>query len=365
MENKDFIKDTFNRTWYLVNFEKMNWKIHKVKENGIKFDGYGKDSMNNLKRTFKIIADPPISYNGYGEDKELYLNENDAKMFIEMKIGKTPYTDQEIDRFKYQSTWTIGKIYDDFQQSIYEDEINNVLSKITIGEREETNYVKICKTPQVFENIGFLNKDFLMKRGKIRVCNLPIEEGGHGITKEQLYNLPKLLSNPAIIMRSYTQKQSFVAILNDIDNNKLPILVSINPNSKGFYDFEQINTNVITSIYGRTKFNEFIDRAIQDDKIIYTNKEIINELEKKLDMKIFNLNYIQNNFNNDKENKYEELIDGIKNKYTKPEQFVKSMNKVKETEGIDIAIKKLQGLKKDFEQSDAIKNQTKNQSFKM
>ena len=49
----------------------------------------------------------------------------------------------------------------------------------------------------------------------------------------------------------------------------------------------------------------------------------------------------------------------------KPEQFVKSMNKVKETEGIDIAIKKLQGLKKDFEQSDAIKNQTKNQSFKM
>ena len=364
MENEEYINNTFIRTWYLVDFEKGNWQIHKVKENNIIFDGFAKDSKNNKQSSFKVNGEPRIIYNLYGENKELFLNEDSAKDFIRMKQGKTPYTNEEIDRFKDQNTWSLGYVYNCFQQSLYEDEIDKVLSKKTIGEKEETNYIKICKTPQVFEDIGFLNKDFLMKRGKIRICNLPIEEGGHGITKEQLYNIPKLLQNPAIIMRSYTQRQSFVAILNDVDNNKLPILVSINPNSKGFYDFEQVDTNVITSIYGRTKFNEFIDRAINDNKIYYTNKEIINKLEDKINMKLVNINYNNDNFYYYKENKFKELIDNIKDKYAKPNQFVENMNTIKDTKGIDEAIKKLKDLNQEFAQSDIIKNQIDNQSLK-
>lgn len=165
-------------------------------------------------------------------------------------------------------------------QKEYEKEIDEVLSRETVLKREDTNNVLICKTPDVFSKIGLdATKYITMRRGKMRFCNTPIEEGGHSITKEQLYNLPKLLEEPAIIMKSQTVEKSVLAILNDVDVGNMPILIAISPDEKGFYNFETIDTNLLSSIYGRKNFEKFIKD--NEDKILMKDDKQLEKLRQK------------------------------------------------------------------------------------
>ena len=167
------------------------------------------------------------------------------------------------------------KIFND-----YKAEIDKVLSKETVGQKEETNYIKICNTPDVFKSIGLEDKDITIKRSKIRICNLPKEEGGHNITKEIYYKLPELFQNPAYILKSKTEAKSVVAILNEIDDEKMPILVAIKPDEKGIYEFQTIDTNLLKSIYGRDKFENFIND--NEENLLFKDEKQIAELNEKI-----------------------------------------------------------------------------------
>ena len=50
---------------YFINFEKGDWKVHKVNEENIIFDGYSLDSKKNKYKAFRIITNPPLAYNIY------------------------------------------------------------------------------------------------------------------------------------------------------------------------------------------------------------------------------------------------------------------------------------------------------------
>ena len=91
------------------------------------------------------------------------------------------------------------------------------------------------------------------------------------------------------------------------------------------------------------------------------NKSFDNLFEeiKKINL-IFN-NNLTDNIQEQKENKYTELIDTLKSHYAHPDSFIKNMNSIKDTKGIDIAIGKLKDIKTEFDNSDAIINQAKNQ----
>ena len=60
------------------------------------------------------------------------------------------------------------------------------------------------------------------------------------------------------------------------------------------------------------------------------------------------------------EQKYNDLINSIKDRYKKPDLFISNMNIIKDTKGINVAINKLKEYKYEFEQSDAIMNRIKN-----
>lgn len=193
-----------------------------------------------------------------------------------------------IPRNEYNNRKDIEKFdLSQLKQKIYEIEIDKVLSKETLGKKEETNNVFICRTPKVFADIGLdENKSITMRREKIRICNLPIEEGGHGIKKEQLYSLPNLLTEPAIIMKSKTREKSVVGVLNDIDVRNMPLLVAISPDEKGFYNFESIDTNLLSSVYGRKDFEKFLNdnkekTLFKDDNVLKDLREKINKQEEQ------------------------------------------------------------------------------------
>lgn len=140
--------------------------------------------------------------------------------------------------------------------------------------------LKVCDTPQILLDIGCNQLPMFYTRNHLKKAILPKDrkKHQHGLTVEQIKKIPDELISPAIIMDSLTQNDSIIAILSDIDSENNPVIASIKPNGQGFYELEMQESNFITSIYGRENFKEFINRAINNNKILFIDKQKSQEL---------------------------------------------------------------------------------------
>lgn len=66
--------------------------------------------------------------------------------------------------------------------------------------------------------------------------------------------------------------------LGETDNEELPIIISVRPQGKGKYELAEVESNFITSIYGKDNFLNFIGTVIKEDRMIYCNKQKSQEL---------------------------------------------------------------------------------------
>lgn len=140
--------------------------------------------------------------------------------------------------------------------------------------------LKVCNTPQILLDVGCSQLPMFYTRNHLKKAILPKDrkKHQHGLTVEQIKKIPDELISPAIIMDSLTQNDSIIAILSDIDSENNPVIASIKPNGQGFYELEMQESNFITSIYGRENFKEFINRAINNNKILFIDKQKSQEL---------------------------------------------------------------------------------------
>ena len=253
------------------------------------------DSINNMtgENTKKSIIDIAEHLSKY---KALFDLAND-KVLMRSKLLDFDLIKGQIDKYAefsiavakdiYQINFEKDKVHTS-QHNLeetnkeYKAEIDKVLSESYVR-KDEYNDVRICKTPAIYGEIGLdTTKDIFMSREHIRYDNRI-----HGIEKEQLYNIPELLKEPAIIMKSQNHAKSIIAILNDVDNNNVPIMASIYPDGQAKYHFEKIDSNFITSVYGKDNFKNFINNALNDNRLLFTDQKVINELEKKAGIGIF------------------------------------------------------------------------------
>lgn len=233
--------------------------------------------------------------NRFAKQKALLDIANDNKLMknfltsdiVESKIREYSNIAKEIAREVYIENFAKGEIQGtkfDIEKinNDYKAEIDKVLSEEFVR-KEEYNDVRICKTPAIYGEIGLdTTKDMFMSREHIRYDNRI-----HGIEKEQFYNLPELLKEPAIIMKSQSHAKSIIVFLNDVDNNNVPIMASIYTDGQAKYHFEKIDSNFITSVYGKENFKNFINNALNDNRLLFTDQKVINELENKAGIEIF------------------------------------------------------------------------------
>lgn len=131
------------------------------------------------------------------------------------------------------------------------------------------------ETPLLLQKAGLQNKPILMSQHHIRNC---LHEKGrnphwHGLDIEFFEKLPVFLESPAMLMDSFSDDYSIIAVFDVLDKDNLPIMASINTNGRGNYDFRAINSNYLTSIYGKERFDNFLKRTIEADFLLYANKE--------------------------------------------------------------------------------------------
>lgn len=166
----------------------------------------------------------------------------------------------------------------------FAEQVDNVLA----GKVNNYDAIKVCDTPQILLNVGCRQLPMLYTQQHLRDALKPKTKGNshhHGLSVEQIKAIPDFLTKPAILLDSITPNErsqnSIVAVLNTYDSDNAPIIVSIVPNGKGQYQLQTIDSNFITSIYGKDKsFFTFIEKAAKADKILFWDKEKSQELFK-------------------------------------------------------------------------------------
>ncbi|MCD7741513.1 MAG: hypothetical protein LUI06_04855 [Ruminococcus sp.] len=160
------------------------------------------------------------------------------------------------------------------------------------GKMNQFNNLKVCETPQILLNVGCRQLPMLYTQHHLKDA-LHMKSASnshwHGLTTEQMKKIPELLQDPTMIFDTLSTKNSnsIGIILNAMDNDNAPLLVSIMPNGNGIYELEAVESNFITSIYGKdSSFSRFVERIIESDKMLFFNKEKSQELFSSLQLQL-------------------------------------------------------------------------------
>ncbi len=157
------------------------------------------------------------------------------------------------------------------------------IDEYTSGVGERYNLLKVCNTPEIYQKCGFGAYPMLYTSGHLLNAIHPKEPDNphyHGLSISKIKQLPELIENPAIIADNPARRDSILVVLSALDNDKLPLIASIKPNAKGQYEFENIETNIILTVFGKDNFYNYFKNVLTEDKIIYIDKNRSQELER-------------------------------------------------------------------------------------
>ena len=153
----------------------------------------------------------------------------------------------------------------------FAEQVDDVLS----GQTPFYSALKVCDTPDILLDIGCRQLPMLytQKHLKNAIKEKDRREHTHGLSVEQIKRLPELIENPLMIMDSVSNNNSIVIVTTETDADNLPVMVSVKPNGKGKYELEELDSNFITSVYGRNNFDKFFERTVKADCLLYCNKK--------------------------------------------------------------------------------------------
>ena len=130
-------------------------------------------------------------------------------------------------------------------------------------------------TPSLLQKIGLGNKEIFMTKTHYNDITHP-EDGKHskyhGLDKQEVKEAPVLLNNAAIIVDSYTEPTSVVVISMSLDAKKRPIIMSLQTDGEA-KSIELVDSNFMTSMYGKDEFKEWIEYAMKEDRILYIDSK--------------------------------------------------------------------------------------------
>lgn len=131
----------------------------------------------------------------------------------------------------------------------------------------------LSNTPKVLQDIGLNNYPITMTQkhldtimnaeGKYKNANY------HNLGEDIVKQLPEAISNPLDIVQSNTDKNSIVLTTYLADKNNNTVVASVKIDGKGFVNDIVIDTNVMTSAYGRKNYDKFMRDNINKGNLLY------------------------------------------------------------------------------------------------
>lgn len=198
-------------------------------------------------------------------ERKTYLDENNT---VHLKTGDHQAFSQELAEYA-QTCKEYLRFGDD-------------VDLVTSGSMDEINQLCVCQTPSLLQCAGFKDQPMLYTQKHLLDALHPKSEENyhwHGLKVHQIKRLPELLEKPVMLCDSPARDDVLLAVLADVDTDKLPLIVAIKPDGKGNYQLQEIETNFILSVYGKKNFIKYFEERITPDKVIYINVEQAHKLE--------------------------------------------------------------------------------------
>ena len=152
----------------------------------------------------------------------------------------------------------------------------------TLNHPELYKSVMICAhTPRVLQQLGLKDYPILMSQQHVRNC---LHEKGknprwHGLDKSDLIGLVDQLQAPTLVMDSLNDDYSIITVTDTVDKDRLPIIATLRCYGEGQYELATVQSNYLTSVYGKDRFNNFLDKHVQENAVLYADKEKVQSLE--------------------------------------------------------------------------------------
>ncbi len=168
-----------------------------------------------------------------------------------------------------------------------EESFASQVEAVAAGAITERTLLYIMQTPTILQEVGAINLPLIVTSSHLKASigtdNTNPHLNYHGIDKEIIKQLPNILSNPVMIMDSLTKPNSSIVVVTDkIDDKNCPIICSIKLNGSGRLNDKVTPANILTSVYGKDKFENFIKSNLEKDSLLYYDKEKSQELSGKL-----------------------------------------------------------------------------------
>ena len=164
-----------------------------------------------------------------------------------------------------------------------DDSFSKQIDDVLSGKYNRFDALKVCDTPRIFLDAGLQQLPILYTQNHLKDALHEKSSDNphwHGLSIEQIKKVPKLLESPVLLMDSLNNDDSIVAVLSLLDNDNAPVFATIKPNGNGIFNSHKTDSNFMLSIYGKEKgFEHYIKRAVQENKILYWNKEKSQEIQ--------------------------------------------------------------------------------------
>ena len=154
------------------------------------------------------------------------------------------------------------------------------------GTFPKRDMLTIGRTPKILQELGL--KDLPITMTQKHLDTIMNESGKykganyHGLGENIVKKLPEALNNPLDVLKSSTKDDSIVLTTDLSDKQDRTIIASIKIDGKGDINNIRIDTNVMTSAYGRNNYDKFMQENIRAGNLLYDiDQGIIKKIDKK------------------------------------------------------------------------------------
>ena len=234
-----------------------------------------KEGINKMTRQIDQLENNQTYLQGvverYGLEASPELEEAKRKIAAyEKSIGRT---ESMINQASTEQILAYGKKCESYLN--FGNSVDRVLHPLErASPRREA--VLVCTTPGILREVGLKDLPMHITQKHILDClhEKTINNNHyHGLSVQELKRLPEALESPIILAESLTKENSLVAVLNYREQDGNPVIVAVRPNGNAIYELRRVDSNFITSTYGKDNFSEFYQRILDQGKLLYVNRE--------------------------------------------------------------------------------------------
>lgn len=159
------------------------------------------------------------------------------------------------------------------------DEAVDTISTQKDASRFAESHLYLGMTPPIYQELGFERLPVMITARHIQNIMQPEKEGSvpnyHGLTPEMIKQIPDALKKPLLVMQSQRSdsKEDIIAVVSLQDSEGRPIIIPLSPNKKGFFNGIEIDITLAKTIYGKDRFTTFLQKAVQEQRILYINEK--------------------------------------------------------------------------------------------